>query len=146
MERLSESASLWDASERNLSDTITELATRVLPRDDSSFQWSTPGLGVSSDLPKTPEDLYERLVTRYDGQDQQERRSDEDVWRNFKKGLETGHLHIPSSDRPTTLYSLDAVISVRYRVKSKEGTQFRKQPPEKKSRLFLRASEDSAAR
>lgn len=112
VERLSESASLWDASERNLSDTIMELAARVLPRDDSSFQWSAPGLGVSSDLPKTLEDLYERLVTRYDGQDQQERRSDEDVWRDFKKGLETRHLlqHL----RPKTVLVKDDEIEFRH--------------------------------
>ena len=35
------------------------------------------------------------------------------------------NLHIASSDRPTTLYSLDMIISVGYRVKSKRGTQFR---------------------
>jgi len=34
-------------------------------------------------------------------------------------------MHIASSDRPTTLYSLDVIISVGYRVKSKRGTQFR---------------------
>lgn len=34
-------------------------------------------------------------------------------------------LHIPSSDKPVALYSLNAIISVGYRVKSKEGTQFR---------------------
>jgi prophage maintenance system killer protein len=34
-------------------------------------------------------------------------------------------MHIASSDRPTALYSLDVVISVGYRIKSKRGTQFR---------------------
>lgn len=34
-------------------------------------------------------------------------------------------LHIPSSDRPTSLYSLDTIISVGYRVKSRRSTQFR---------------------
>ncbi len=35
-------------------------------------------------------------------------------------------LHIASGgDRPTTLYSLDVIISVGYRVKSQRGTQFR---------------------
>ena len=34
-------------------------------------------------------------------------------------------LHIPFSDRPVKLYSLDVIISVGYRVKSKRGTQFR---------------------
>jgi len=34
-------------------------------------------------------------------------------------------LHIPNSDKPVTFYSLDAIISVGYRIKSKVGTQFR---------------------
>lgn len=34
-------------------------------------------------------------------------------------------MHIPFSDKPTTFYSLDTIISVGYRVKSKQGTQFR---------------------
>ena len=34
-------------------------------------------------------------------------------------------MHFPNSDKPTTLYSLDVIISIGYRVKSKRGTQFR---------------------
>lgn len=34
-------------------------------------------------------------------------------------------LHIPFSDKPIAVYSLDTIISVGYRVKSKQGTQFR---------------------
>ena len=34
-------------------------------------------------------------------------------------------MHIANSDRPTAYYSLDVIISVGYRVKSAQGTQFR---------------------
>ena len=34
-------------------------------------------------------------------------------------------MHIPGSDKPVVFYSLDAIISVGYRVNSKRGTQFR---------------------
>lgn len=34
-------------------------------------------------------------------------------------------MHITGSDKPTQFYSLDVIISVGYRVKSKRGTQFR---------------------
>ena len=34
-------------------------------------------------------------------------------------------LHIPFSDKPIKVYSLNVIISVRYRVKSLRGTQFR---------------------
>ncbi|MDR2615744.1 MAG: virulence RhuM family protein [Oscillospiraceae bacterium] len=35
------------------------------------------------------------------------------------------NLHIPNSDRPVVLYSLDVVLAVGYRVKSAQATQFR---------------------
>ncbi len=34
-------------------------------------------------------------------------------------------VHIPNSDKPVVFYNLDVIISVGYRVKSKQGTQFR---------------------
>lgn len=34
-------------------------------------------------------------------------------------------MHIANSDKPVIYYNLDVVISVSYRVKSKQGTQFR---------------------
>lgn len=34
-------------------------------------------------------------------------------------------MHFPNSDRPVSLYSLDAILSVGYRVNSRRGTEFR---------------------
>jgi len=34
-------------------------------------------------------------------------------------------MHIANADRPVAIYSLDVIISVGYRFKSKQGTQFR---------------------
>jgi hypothetical protein len=68
--------------------SVMDIAHAVLPPDDSSLQWSPPGGGLADDLPVTLESLYDRLVTRYDERPQQERRSDEEVWRKFRRGLE----------------------------------------------------------
>ena len=35
------------------------------------------------------------------------------------------NLHIANSDKPVKFYNLDVIISVGYRVKSQQGTQFR---------------------
>ncbi len=48
----------------------------------------------------------------------------------FREGelIKEGNLHflqIANSDKPVTFYSLDVIISVGYRVKSKRGTEFR---------------------
>ncbi len=48
----------------------------------------------------------------------------------FKDELEeksnVQNLHITNSDKPVAFYSLDVIISVGYRVKSKRGVEFRK--------------------
>ncbi len=48
---------------------------------------------------------------------------------SIKSNLQS--MQIASSDRPVTLYSLDMIISVGYRVSSKQGTMFRKWATEK---------------
>ena len=65
-----------------------EMAFSVIAPDDSSFQWSPMGSGLSSDLAATAESSYERMVERYDGLQNSLSRSDEAVWKTFKKGFE----------------------------------------------------------
>lgn len=65
-----------------------ELACRVIAPDDSSFQWSPMGSGLSTDLSATLESIYQRMVECYSEKSKVESRSDEEVWRTFKKGFE----------------------------------------------------------
>ena len=72
--------------------TVMDVAHAVLPPDDSSLQWSPPGSGLSENLPQTLESLFERLVNRYDERPLLERRSDDEVWRKYRRSLENRHV------------------------------------------------------
>ena len=72
--------------------TVMDVAHAVLPPDDSSLQWSPPGSGLSENLSQTLEGLYERLGIRYDERPQQDRRSDDEVWRKYRRSLEDRHV------------------------------------------------------
>lgn len=72
-----------------LPDSVLEIAHSVVPADDSSLQWSPAGSGLAENLSQTLESLFNRLVTRYDERPQQERRNDEEVWRKYRKSLES---------------------------------------------------------
>ena len=72
--------------------SVVEVAHAVLPADDSSLQWSPPGSGLAENLSQTLETLFDRLVTRYDERPQQERRSDDEVWRKYRGSLESRHV------------------------------------------------------
>jgi len=73
-------------------DSVMDLAHAVLPPDDSSLQWSPPGGGLTEDPQQTLEALFSRLVTQYDERPQQERRTDEEVWRRYRRTLESQHV------------------------------------------------------
>lgn len=65
-----------------------DLAHRVIAPDDSSFQWSPMGSGLAEDLTATMESIYRRMVELYDEKAKTDSRTDEDVWKSFKKGFE----------------------------------------------------------
>ena len=62
-------------------------AASVLPRDDSSLQWSQMGSGLAADPQAALDRLYDRMVARYDTK-QKPRRTEEDVWRPVRQKLE----------------------------------------------------------
>ena len=65
-----------------------ELASSVIAPDDSSFQWSPMGSGLAADLPTTLETIYQRMVERYEDKPTNSSRSDETIWKTFKKRFE----------------------------------------------------------
>lgn len=75
-----------------LPKSALDLAHAILPQDDSSLQWSPAGGGLTDDPSATLEALFDRLVMRYDERPPIERRSDEDVWRKYKRNLESRHV------------------------------------------------------
>lgn len=68
---------------------VLEIAQSVLPKDDSSLQWSPSGSGRTDDPAQALEKLFNRMVMRYEDKQASSNRTDEDVWRHFKKDLET---------------------------------------------------------
>ncbi len=67
---------------------IADLVRKVLPQDDSSLQWSEPGGGLTSNLEQTAQELFARIVERYERSTEQQSRSDEDIARPFKAKLD----------------------------------------------------------
>jgi hypothetical protein len=69
--------------------TIMEIAHSILPRDDSSLQWSEANGGLTEDPGATLEQLYARLVEKYEQKPQVASRQDDDVWKVYRKELES---------------------------------------------------------
>lgn len=69
--------------------SIIEIAHNILPADDSSLQWSEPNGGVTENPAATLEQLYVRMVEKYEQRAQLPSRQDDDVWKVFRRELET---------------------------------------------------------
>lgn len=75
--------------------TAKDIGVSFLPVDDSSYQWSENQFGVSHDLRKEVEYLFERYVM-YSERTSSHRRSDEELWRAARPDFDmfevTSHL------------------------------------------------------
>lgn len=67
---------------------VIEIAQSVLPKDDSSLQWSPGGSGRTDEPEQALEKLFGRMVMRYEDKQTSSNRTDDDVWRHFKRDLE----------------------------------------------------------
>lgn len=72
--------------------SVTDIARRILPIDDSSLQWSQPGVGLTDNPEEALKKLYDRMVMKYEERTAREHRTEDDVWRHFKRTLEDKNL------------------------------------------------------
>ena len=98
--------SLQFTSENPLSGVLQH----VLAKDDSALQWSATKSGLSKDLSETLSALYTRYVVKFEKTVVDNKKKDEDIWREFKGELEKRHLI--KFLTPTTISSSDD--SVRF--------------------------------
>jgi len=82
---------------------VMEIAITVLPRDDSSLQWSEMGSGLTENPSAALEKIYNRVVLSYEQAPKASGRSEDDVWRKYRKDLE--ERHVLSSLGPKTIIS-----------------------------------------
>jgi hypothetical protein len=73
-------------------ETIEQVLGKILPPDDSAFQFSKSGVGLSAQLDTTLQELYQRHVEHYTSQVEEQRRSDEEIWRTFREPLDRVHV------------------------------------------------------
>lgn len=74
------------------------IATRMLPRDGSSLQWSEIGTGVARDLQKEFERISARMLHGYQKRTEA-KRSDDEVWRPVRQALQDRDVRIELEPR-----------------------------------------------
>ncbi len=68
--------------------SVMDFTVRVLPIDDSSLQFSPEGYGLTENPHETLEQIYSRYVEKYYEKTEKHSRSDEDIWKVYKRHLE----------------------------------------------------------
>jgi hypothetical protein len=92
--------------------SVLEIAQSVLPKDDSSLQWSPVGSGRTDDPAQALEKLFNRMVMRYEERQVSSSRTDDDVWRHFKRDLE--ERQILQRFQPKTISVLDDEVEFQH--------------------------------
>lgn len=80
----------------NFPSNAAEFAEQVLPKDDSSFQTSDlrGGIADANSMEAVLEDLFTRFVERYEKILERRTRTDDEVWRPFKRALDSKRLSV----------------------------------------------------
>ncbi len=106
----------------------------MLPNDAESPQFPSENFSSLPIIWKVGLGRERSVITKHIGNAIKEGEIDE------KRNVQ--YLHIANSDRPVKIYDLDVVISVGYRVKSLQGTLFRRWATRVLRELLLRRYED----
>ncbi len=70
------------------SEQLEQVIFSVLPKDDSSLVWSPTSSGLTDNPQGTLDRLFERYISKYDHKKAAHHKTDEDIWRVFKRDLE----------------------------------------------------------
>lgn len=100
------------ASGNTACKTALDVAVGILPRDDSSLQWSPVGSGIATDMEAKLRQLYARMVTCHDDSHAAHKKGEEDVWRHFS--LELQQRHILDRFQPKTLSVADDAVEFKH--------------------------------
>ncbi len=76
----------------DLPRAISDITNKILPKDDSSLQFSEQGGGLTDNLENTLKDLYDRYVNKYMEKVKGSSRDEGEVWKVYKNPLEKRHI------------------------------------------------------
>ncbi len=101
-----------------------------MEKNDKIIIYQTPDGNTSVDVKLENDTVWlnvNQMAQLFDKESSNIRRHVINVFKEgeLEKESNVHFLHVPFSDKPVPYYSLDVIISVGYRVKSKQGTQFR---------------------
>lgn len=66
-------------------DSLEQLTAAILPKDDSALQFSQANYGIDINPEITLHDLFERIIEKYNHDEQQVKHTDQYVWRKVYK-------------------------------------------------------------